>query len=471
MKLRAGAHIHIMGICGTAMASIAGMLQALGYRVTGSDQNVYPPMSTLLEQLGIPIKQGYRKENLTPRPDLVIVGNVMSEKAEESQALLASDIPRMSFPQALAEFVIADRKSLVVAGTHGKTTTTAMLAWIANYCSVDPGFLVGGIPKNFSRSFQVPKGDIFVVEGDEYETAFFDKGSKFMHYRPYGVILHRVELDHIEYFKTFERVKEAFAKFLRIIPEQGILLMFAEEKANQELLREAKCQRKYSFGFTEGDFRATNLRFDGIRVEFDVLFQENKLDRVQIDTFGNYNVLNALAAYAMGYLLQWDRARILQALASFSGVKRRQEVIGNPRGIMVIEDFAHHPTAVAQTVESIKSRFPKNRVFAIFEPRSATSCRKVFQVPYFESLQKADTAIIVPPNAFREVPLEEQLNPERLVTDLQAAGVDAHSIRAVDDVVQFTARSAVPGDIVLIMSNGAFGGIYQKMLAALAKES
>lgn len=466
-KLPKGAHVHLLGICGTAMASVAGLMQAMGYKVTGSDQNVYPPMSTQLESLGIKIKQGYKKENLEPRPDLAIIGNVMSPKAEESVALMASDIPRMSMPEALAEYVIEDRKSFVIAGTHGKTTTTAMVAWIAESCGVKPGFLVGGIPKNFSTSFQVPRGDYFVVEGDEYETCFLDKGSKFMHYRPFGAILHKVELDHIEYFQTFDRLKAAFAGFLKLLPKQGLLVMFAEDETNIELLKNAKCERIFTFGWDKGDYQAKNVMKNGIECSFDVVFRGKKVDRVTIRMFGNYNVLNALAAYALTTQEGWDAKKVVAALASFQGVKRRQEVIGQPHDITLIEDFAHHPTAVQQTVESITERFPKNRVFAVFEPRSATSCRKIFQVPYFESLRSAQTVVIVPPNAFREIPKEEQLDPGRLVSDLRGAGVDAHSIPTVDEVVAYLKREAKPQDVILLMSNGAFGGIYQKLLNTL----
>ncbi len=449
------------------MASLAGLLQAMGYRITGSDQNVYPPMSTQLEDLGIKIQQGYRKENLSPRPDLAVIGNVMSPNAEESVALMASDIPKMSMPQALAEFVIENRKSLVVTGTHGKTTTTAMLAWIAEACGVNPGFLVGGVPKNFDRSFKVPSGDYFVIEGDEYETSFLDKGSKFMHYRPYAAIMHKVEMDHIEYFKTFERLQEAFRGFLRLLPKDGVLLMFAEDPTNRELLKSASCDRALTFGWNEGDYQARIVSKNGATLEFDVLLQGKKLDRLRIEMFGDYNGLNALSAYALATQLGWDPRTVASALASFKGVKRRQEVIGKPNNILLIEDFAHHPTAVEQTVSSIAERFPNTRVFAVFEPRSATSCRKIFQQPYFEALKQAKTVVIVPPNAFREIPLEEQLSPSQLIEDLRNAGIDAHSFPKVDEVVAFLKREAKPEDVVLLMSNGAFGGIYQKLLATL----
>jgi UDP-N-acetylmuramate: L-alanyl-gamma-D-glutamyl-meso-diaminopimelate ligase len=274
-------------------------------------------------------------------------------------------------------------------------------------------------------------------------------------------------MDHIEYFKTFERLQEAFRGFLRLLPKDGVLLMFAEDPTNRELLKSASCDRALTFGWNEGDYQARIVSKNGATLEFDVLLQGKKLDRLRIEMFGDYNGLNALSAYALATQLGWDPRTVASALASFKGVKRRQEVIGKPNNILLIEDFAHHPTAVEQTVSSIAERFPNTRVFAVFEPRSATSCRKIFQQPYFEALKQAKTVVIVPPNAFREIPLEEQLSPSQLIEDLRNAGIDAHSFPKVDEVVAFLKREAKPEDVVLLMSNGAFGGIYQKLLATL----
>lgn len=466
--LNPGAHVHFLGICGTAMASVAGLMQSKGFKVTGSDQNVYPPMSTQLADLGIEIKEGYKKENLSPRPDLAIVGNIMSPKAEESVELMAQKIPAISMPQAIGEYVIEDRTSLVAAGTHGKTTTTAMLAWVAKVCGKDPGFMVGGIPKNFPRSFQDPKGDVFVIEGDEYETCFLDKGSKFMHYRPHGVVLHQVEMDHIEYFETFENLKNAFRKFLELIPVDGHLVYNGECETNQELVKGLYLNDAKSFGWTKGDFQIANFEIDGVTTKFDITYKGKKEDRATLNVLGDYNALNATAAYALARAYDWERPKILEALESFAGVKRRQEVIGQPNNIIVIDDFAHHPTAVNITIDSIQKRFPQAHVFSIFEPRSATSCRAIFAEPYFQALKQAQTAVLVPPNAFREIAPGEELNVPELVERLKGAGVDAHQMQEVDAVVKFVQSKAKPGDVVLLMSNGAFGGIYTKMLDALA---
>lgn len=466
MHLKQGAHVHFLGICGTAMASLAGMLQAMGYRVTGSDENVYPPMSTMLHDLGIEIKQGYRKENLEPKPDLAIVGNIMSPKAEESIALMQSDIPRISMPQAIREFVIEDRISIVAAGTHGKTTTTAMLAHVAEKCGQDPGFLVGGIPKNFGISFRPPKANTFVIEGDEYETCFLDKGSKFMHYKPDYAVLHLIEMDHIEYFKTFDRLKAAFRGFVELIPKQGILVS-AHTETNLEVIKNTACERVFTFGWEQGDYQVRNFRSKGIDCWFDVLFQGTKQTEIKLQQFGDYNALNALATYAIATQAGWPIGQVLDGLATFAGVKRRQEVIGKPNDILVIEDFAHHPTAVKQTINSIQKRFPENKVISIFEPRSATSCRSIFQNEYLDAMKLAQTLILAPPNAFRNLGDDKPLDVDLLVKEVAASGVEAFKISDVTEIVKKVKTLARPGDVVLVMSNGAFGGIYSKLLEAL----
>lgn len=467
MNLQKGAHVHFLGICGTAMASLAGMLQSMGYKVTGSDENVYPPMSTMLADLGIEIRQGYKKENLEPKPDLAIVGNIMSPKAEESIVLMESDIPKMSMPQAISEFVIQDRVSIVAAGTHGKTTTTAMLAQVAEGCGQKPGFLVGGIPLNFTTSFRAPEGNTFVIEGDEYETCFLDKGSKFMHYKPRYAVLHLIEMDHIEYFKTFDRLKAAFRGFVDLIPKDGILLTAATE-VNDEVTKDIACERVFRFGWNDGDYQIRDYQAEGLRCEFDVLLKGKKIDRLVLNQFGDYNALNALASYAIATQAGWSAESTRRALEQFKGVKRRQEVIGTPNNITVIEDFAHHPTAVKQTINSIQKRFPNNRVISVFEPRSATSCRAVFQEQYLDSMREAQHVVLAPPNAFRVLGDDKPLDVDLLVSQLREGGVTAEKITDVDEIVAHVSGHAKPGDVVLIMSNGAFGGIYKKMLAALS---
>ena len=468
INLKPGSHVHLMGICGTAMASLAGLLKDRGYKVTGSDQNVYPPMSIQLQNMGIEIMQGYRKENLNIRPDLVIVGNVISKNHEEAQALLASDIPYTSLPNAMGELVIADRHSIVVAGTHGKTTTTSLTSFIADSLGLNPGFLIGGIPKNFSVSYQMPKGNWFVIEGDEYDTAFFDKVPKFIHYRPRSVILTSIEFDHADIYRDLDHVKEAFVMLLKLIPEDGHLIYNAEDENINSILKYTKCKNIKSYGVSRGDYQAQSVIVDGIMTQFEIQGPKG-LSKVKLQMLGDYNIKNVTAAFALSQELGWSEPRVLKAIENFQGVKRRQEIIGTPNNITVIEDFAHHPTAVKETILSIQKRFPKARVFSIFEARSATSRRKVFQKEYVEAFSKAH-AVLLPP-AFNQASLAEadRFSVEELIADLQKLKVDALLCKSTNDIILQVKSRAKPGDVVLVMSNGGFDGIYKSLLETLSK--
>ncbi len=459
-------HVHLMGVCGTAMASLAGLFKSLGAKVTGSDQNVYPPMSTQLEKMGIQIQEGYKKENLIPEPDLVIVGNVIRRDYEEAQALLASSIPYTSLPKAMGDFVIEDRHSIVVSGTHGKTTTTAMMTWLAEKAGKKPGFLVGGIPKNYDYSFKLPDGDFFVIEGDEYDTAFFDKVPKFVHYKPQSVILTSIEFDHVDIYKNMDDVKKAFHTLMTLIPPNGNLIYCGDSKEVVEAANLCRVTNKFSYGLKNGDYQACNIIF-GEHCEFDVSFQGKIIDRLKLKVIGRYNILNALATYALARTLKWDLAKAKDGLLTFEGVKRRQEIIGTPNDITVIEDFAHHPTAVSLTIEAVKERFADKKVFALFEPRSATSRRNIFQDDYIKAFEKADCTIL--PEIFNAQALaaDERLSPEAIIETLKSKGKEAHLIPQVDGIVEFLKANAKPGDVILIMSNGAFGNIYKKLLSTL----
>lgn len=468
-NLKPGAHVHLMGICGTAMASLAGLLKESGYKVTGSDQNVYPPMSTQLESLGIPIMEGYRSENLNPRPDLVIVGNVIRRDYDEAQALLNSDIPYTSLPKALGDFVIAGRKSLVVTGTHGKTTTTSLLAWVAQSCGIEAGFLIGGIPLNFQKSFRRPKDPYFIIEGDEYDTAFFDKVPKFIHYRPEHVILSSIEFDHADIYKDLNDVKTAFRKLLELIPEDGTLVYHAEDPNILDLLPATSCKNLISYGLNSGDFKAVERMSLAGRNHFSVEYKNQKVADVALKMFGAHNTLNALSVFALTHALGWNLTGRLQGLSSFLGVKRRQESIGEPRGIKLIEDFAHHPTAVRLTIESMKEQYNQGqKVIAVFEPRSATSRRKVFQKEYAEAFAAADVAVIAEAYDQSHIPEEQRFSSGRLVKDLENQNVKALLGRNTEELIQHIKSSARPGDVVLLMSNGGFGGIYSKLIQELS---
>ncbi len=486
IKLQPGAHVHFMGICGTAMASLAGLLHSRGFKVTGSDQNVYPPMSTQLESLGIAIMTGYKRENLKVRPDLVIVGNVISKKFEEAQALLESDIPFTSLPQAMGALVIENRHSIVVAGTHGKTTTTALNSFIADELQLQPGFMIGGIPKNFGQSYRNAIGDWFIIEGDEYDTAFFDKVPKFIHYRPRSVILNSVEFDHADIYRDLEHVKEAFLMLLDLIPEGGVLVACEDEETIRDLLgrRKSDLEKKripiLTFGLERGAYRATNLEAVPVSVtganevakrmgtRFILNRPAGSPIQIDIPMIGSYTVKNVIATIALWEHLGYPAEKTAPLLKGFAGVKRRQEVLGAPGGVTIIEDFAHHPTAVRETIKTVQAQYPKAHVFSVFEARSATSRRNVFQNEYADAFISAKTQslLLPPPFNLAGLPESERFSTDALLAAIRREGVDANVLENVDAIVSNLKSRAKPGDVVLVMSNGGFDGIYQKLLAA-----
>lgn len=468
MDLKPGSHIHLMGICGTAMASLAGLLKDRGFKITGSDMNPYPPMSTQLESLGINIQKGYKAENLHPKPDFVIVGNVISAGNEEAQELVKLGIPYTSLAKAMGEFIIADRESIVISGTHGKTTTTSMMSWVAENAGAKPGFLIGGIPKNFSQSFKNPEGKFFVIEGDEYDTAYFDKVPKFIHYKPRHVILTSVEFDHADIYKDLQAVKDAFARLMQLIPENGTLLACAEDTNVMELRKLAKCKNSFTYGFkADSDFRAKVLFQDATGTGFEVHHKGEILGPYNMQITGDYNVLNATAVVAMAKTLGFSENRIQIALESFEGVKRRQEILGEPGGILVIEDFAHHPTAVRETVKGIQKKYPNRKVFSVFEPRSATSRRKVFQQDYVQAFKGSHEVMLAKAFDQSKIDEENRFSSHELVEDLKKSGVTAEDFDNADQIVAALKARAKKGDVILIMSNGGFDGIYGKLLKAL----
>jgi UDP-N-acetylmuramate: L-alanyl-gamma-D-glutamyl-meso-diaminopimelate ligase len=467
-QLKKGAHVHLMGICGTAMASLAGLLKDRGFKVTGSDSNPYPPMSTQLEELGIQIQKPYSAKNLQPKPEFVIVGNVISAANEEAQELIRLEIPYTSLPKAMGELIIAQRESIVITGTHGKTTTTSMMAWVADQLGKEPGYLIGGIPKNFSKSFQNPAGNYFVIEGDEYDTAFFDKVPKFIHYRPLHVILTSVEFDHADIYKDLNAVKEAFRKLIRLIPESGTFVYCCDDQNVVELAKDCKVKKTFSYGISRGDYQAEILSIDEKLTRFLVRHQGAELGEFETQLSGEYNILNCLSVIAVAAALNWDLQEVKGALKSFAGVKRRQEVLGEPKGVLVIEDFAHHPTAVKETLKGIKAKYQGRKVFAVFEPRSATSRRKIFQKDYVEAFLHADEALVMKAFDQSKIDAENRFSSEELAADVTRSGKPAHAYDTVDQIVGELQKKCRRGDLVLIMSNGGFDGIYGKLLKALA---
>jgi UDP-N-acetylmuramate: L-alanyl-gamma-D-glutamyl-meso-diaminopimelate ligase len=368
----------------------------------------------------------------------------------------------------MGEFIIQDRHSIVISGTHGKTTTTSLMAWVAECVGVQPGFLIGGIPKNFDRSFANPRGQFFVIEGDEYDTAYFDKVPKFTHYRPKSVVLTSIEFDHADIYPNLEAVLEAFSRLMRLVPKDGHLVAWAEDQNILSLLPQCSGQI-VTYGLKAGDYRAENMQVGSEWTQFDVVGPKAlNLGTYRMKLSGQYNILNALSVIALSEQLKWDKEKVRQALSSFQGVKRRQEIIGEPRGILVIEDFAHHPTAVRETLKGLKQKYPQKKIFAVFEPRSATSRRKVFQKDYVTAFQAADVALIA--KAFDQSKIDEaqRFSTLELVEDMKASGQQANEFNSVDEIVSYLKSESRPGDLIVIMSNGGFDGIYKKLLDQLS---
>ena len=460
-------HYHLIGICGTAMASLAGMLTTQGHRVTGSDENVYPPMSLELKRLGIPVNEGYRAENLAQRPDVVVVGNAITRGNPEIEHVLNEKMYYTSMAAVIQENFIRGRHSLVVSGTHGKTTTTSLMAWVMERAGLNPSFLIGGVAENFQSSFRVTGGGYFVIEGDEYDTAYFDKGPKFMHYLPDTVILNNVEFDHADIYRDFEAVKFAFSRLINLIPQRGRLVAGWDSRSVRELASNAFC-RIESFGIEEGAaWRAVGVDLSGDMTSFNVEADGRLFGRFQTPLAGMFNVRNCAGVIACAEILGLDRTIVREALAEFKSVKRRMEVRSVVKGITVIDDFAHHPTAVRETLMAARQKYPGRRLVAVFEPRSFTAQSKLFQDDFADSLALADTAIIAGlyhPERYRA---ETGISPAEMIDGIRRHGRTAEFIETVGGIVSYLAANLETGDVVVTMSNGSFGGIHAKLAEAL----
>src|SRR2546428_9236989 len=463
-------HVHLIGICGTAMASLAGMLRQRGFRVSGSDAAAYPPMSVFLESLGITVRQPFGVKNLEPRPDLVVVGNAISRGNVELEHVLDEHIPLHSLPQILHDEFLRGKEVLVVAGTHGKTTTTSMLAWIFHSAGLQPSFLIGGIAEDFGSSFQIGEGKHFILEGDEYDTAFFDKGPKFLHYFPDSVILTSVEFDHADIYKDLDAVETAFKRLVNLIPRHGRIVAFdgvageATESASLErCLAKAFCPvERYGVG-QRSSWRVTNLRLEPGKTLWTVMHNGQAWADFEFPLAGEYNVWNATAAAALSAGCGITKEEIAAALKTFKSVKRRLEVKAQVNGITIIDDFAHHPTAIAGTLKALRSRYPGARLWAILEPRSNTLRRNVLQNDLVKSLAVADEVVVA--NVFKSdaIPEAERLDLGSLAAQIQGHGRRARIVPEVDGIVQLIAPEMRRGDVVAILSNGGFGGIYEKL--------
>jgi len=465
-------HIHLSGICGTAMASLAGLLQLKGHRITGSDKAAYPPMSDLLASLGIPILEPYAEANLNPAPDLVVIGNALSRGNPEVERVLDERIPFTSMAALLRKEFLKGRESLVVAGTHGKTTTTSMLAWIYQFSArenpaLEPSFLIGGVAENFGSSFQLRPTRTFILEGDEYDTAFFDKGPKFMHYFPDGLILTHVEFDHADIYADLAAVKTAFKRLVNLVPRRGLIVAYDAHANVTECVAKALC-RVERYGFSEtADWSIRNLRYEDGLTRWEVWHEGALWGELEMRMAGEHNALNATAAAALAFGHGLSKEAIQGALASFMSVKRRLEVRAEIGGITVIEDFAHHPTAIRETLRALRAVYPKARLWAVLEPRSNTLRRKVLETELVASLRQADHVVLAGVYQQARIPEDERLHPEDVVRALHAAGTDAALLDNADSIVNGIAPRLQSGDVVAILSNGGFDGIYEKLPARL----
>lgn len=462
-------HIHLLGIGGAAMAPVAGMLKERGFRVSGSDVNVYPPASTLLASLGIPWNEGYREENLRPAPDLSVVGNAISRGNPELERILDDKIPYCSMPQLLEKYFLPGRTSLVVAGTHGKTTTTAMLAWIFHIAGRRPDFLIGGVAPNFGdRSYGLGGGEEFIIEGDEYDTAFFDKAPKFLHYHPDELILTSLEYDHADIYPDLASIALQFRRLVNLVPRRGRILYWGESPDLKAVVVKAFCPIE-TFGLApECDWHAGDILWHDSATEFRVAHRGREVARIRIPVAGRHNVLDALAAVALAHGRGVPRDAIANALATFQSVRRRMEVKGEADGILVVEDFAHHPTAIRLTLEAARTRWPGRKIWAAIEPRSNTMRRKVFQDALPDALSLADVVLFGAVNRAQLLAEEDRLSPEAIAESLRARGCAATAFTSADEIADRLAAGARSGDLILIMSNGSFDGLTAKLLEKLS---
>ena len=464
--------VYLIGICGTAMASLAGMLQQRGYEVSGSDEHVYPPMSTYLERLGIPVLEGYTKQHLeTFRPDLVVIGNAAANTNAEAAATVELDLPYTSMPEAIYNLFIRGKHSVVVSGTHGKTTTTSLMAWLLESAGRDPGMVVGGIPLNFNQNFKLGEGPEFVIEGDEYNTAFFDKGPKFLHYHANTLLLNNVEFDHADIYANLEAILEAFRKAVQQVAPGDVIVANGDD-ANVMSLRGDARARWVTFGWNRDcDAFATDAVETPAGTEFTAWWEGKEWARFHSTLSGQHNVLNALACAVIARLRGVPAEEINKGLQTFQGIKRRMEVRGIERGVTVIDDFAHHPTAIATTMAGARKRYPGRKLWALFEPRSISSSRKEFEDGYIEAFHGADR-VIIGPVFHREryatrYGLDKMMSVETINERLGGDGIQAEQIDDFDAIAESVARDAGDGDVILVMSSGAFGGVHEKILERL----
>jgi len=466
-----GKHVHVIGIGGSAMAPLAGMLREHGYRVTGSDSGVYPPASTLLESLGISFYNTFDTAHLQPAPDLVIVGNIIARGNPELEEVLDRKIAYRSLPEILEEVFLPGRHSIVVSGTHGKTTTTAMLAWIFHSAGRRPNFLVGGVAENFGKSYGLGGGGEFILEGDEYETAFWDRGPKFFHYHPDDLIITSLEFDHADIYADFEAYELAFRRLVNLVPRKGRVVIWGDTEDSGPALRRAASKAfcpVETYGFdVRNDWVASGVVVDGEKTRFRVMHRSKLFGEFEFAATGRHNVLNSLAAIAVAHGRGITAVALAKALATFRSVKRRMDVKGEHGGILVVDDFAHHPTAVRATIEAARSRWPKRRLWAILEPRSNSMRRKVFQDSLPKALALADQVVVGGVFRAQQLGDDNRMDPESVAADVRQLGREARTFAGSDAIADYLSAEAKPGDLLLIMSNGSFDGLCEKLVNKL----
>lgn len=453
------------------MAPLAGMLAESGYRVTGSDAGVYPPASTLLESLGIRWTNGFNAANLDPAPDIVVLGNALSRGNPEVEAVLDRKIPYRSLPQTLEEFFLPGHDSLVVTGTHGKTTTTSMLSWILHHAGRRPNFLIGGVAENFGRSFGLGGGNEFVLEGDEYDSAFYDKAPKFLHYHPQEIIITSLEFDHADIYENLAAIELQFRRLVNLVPRSGRIVAWGESETVRGVLQKAFCPVE-TYGFTPGvDWLAGDLEIIEGETRFRVSRDGKEMARVRMALAGRHNVLNAVAALAIAHGRGVSGQEVADAMAEFRGVLRRLEVKGESAGVLVVDDFAHHPTAIRATIDAARHRWPGRKLWGVFEPRSNTMRRKVFEADLAASLATADAAVLGAVNRANLLSDEERMSPAHVLELIRRAGRKAEGFDSAEEIADYLSNETRPGDLVLVMSNGSFDGLCGKLLAKLEERA
>ena len=456
--------VHFIGICGTAMAAVAAAIQDKGVRVTGSDQNVYPPMSTFLAERKIEVISGYAEQNLAHHPDLVVVGNALSRGNPEVEAVLDRKLRYCSLPELLKAFFIRGKRSLVVAGTHGKTTTTSLLAWVFEHNGLNPSYLIGGIPNNFGQGARFTDSEWFIIEGDEYDTAFFDKRSKFVHYLPEVVIVNNLEFDHADIFENLAAVQTSFKRLINLVPRNGQLLANGDDANLAPLLDVTHCPvKRFGLG-EENSVRGFNLRMGPTATEFEIPSFKFHLNLV-----GELNVRNALAVVACAKHCGLKNSQIQSAFDTFKGIKRRMEIRGISGGVTVVDDFGHHPTAIRETMSALRIKYPDQKIWAVFEPRSNTTRRNVFQSELVQAFAQANAVVVAQVARLEQLPVAERLDPDLLMLELQESGKTAVYLPDVDSIVNHIAKEVQGGDVICVFSNGGFGGIHGKLLARLGR--